>query len=1425
MAQIVPKLNLNKTPGVVESNSLIFAKNIRLDVDTTIHRDYGILPMSLIKKDTDEVYTDTESIIGRIKHDIKNTIDDFKVNNNNVPSYYTAIYGRLCGMTNNEQKGTYNIVGVIPNSNEFYIFISGSYYTNIGNGDITANILLPSSCIIVYDEKTDKFSPCNCNWTYSGGDIDGCVINNLRGEKILNIGETNADDLVPLKCINLSQSKITDDETIYTQTPNIPITNLLYTGKFNYVIPNGVYQFFIRYKIRDDFYTDWFPASKELFAGNTNSIATSFGSVKYVNTHKDADNSFTFDVEHLIEANKKNYKSFQIGFILSHDDSIVARAWKHFDLNVEQINFDYDARDAEEIEVIDLIKPTYQIYNVGNITNFKNKLYISNYTETDFNDRDLVDSANKISIELKTESVNNLYEGEEVFTTIVGGKYVIDGFKIDGTSKPFSGNNGIFHDILNEKDVTNFIRNKISIPLSPDNDFIDATDREEYEGSTDDIDYVLKSDPGSVNKAIDNAVTQTMEFVNQRGRTKTYKNHEFTDYCFIKLEDDKYNFELNNVTDVINAICSQRRYLDINGDFVNDKGLKSNTFVVTIVRGLTVNYSWIDDDTTWNDKQGYIPNGTEHYGSAGATYEQKLYITFKGKANKFKTDDNDFSSKSVNYTTLIPYQEYKFYIHYVKASGEVTNGYYCKNAGTIVAPYQSSANNIIYPVFKNIRIPKGYVAYFFSILHVGNTVSTIFDLNNEFVADSDYEGQSVDVNTALITASDKLHIQGGKDDNGTEIEAFDGVYHYSSDNTNIKYFGGYGVIHFTGDKFNKNNFAYLTVNYKASEAEDAQLIKCTPYLNVKNADKNSQILANMNLLGYICEVAILDKEKTTKYYTDGSTVNYKHVNDVNDAHFIELKAYTDDADNADIVKDGIVDKKDITLEYFDSVPTKLQLIYSNFNLNYLVLTEDPVESFKSYYKGTSEEIKERNDPAGTTILRLFKSLTMSSIYELPSMYRSYTRKTYSTFKENEIVRFDNTVRSSILEGDENYVNVFKFHPNDYYNIPTNRGIIINLVAVGDAILVHTQDSMFKFMGSNTLQSSDGEILQTESQPFETGVAEMFGSDFGFAGLQDKKDSIITENGYIFFDRDSKIVYMYSGNGQIVKLSDSIEKLFHHRDIKNICFANDFYNNRFFMTILFIDKRKVHDNKILNYELPVTLSFNFIENVRSFVSLHDFYYYKAFNTKTKCYFFTRDFKDICKINKDKKLSGKYTALALNVDVLYPSKSETTELNTLPLANGEYKLNHFDSIIDVIVNDQFEILKTLNAVSWCGSIVEDEFPCIDQNTAYNTWIKLSEDLNNVDTCQHMRIYTDTCLSPLIDFTARQNDKLNNYKYPSFNQGYWTFNYFRNIQNSNGNTTPYKSDENSLIEGKYFVIRFVFDKEFKLERLNLNYNTNNI
>lgn len=1487
MAQIVPKLNLNKTPSIVESNSLVFAKNIRLDIDGSIHRDYGVFPMSIHKgKNTDNL-VNYKTILNRIISDIEESTKGTET----PEDYILLTYSHLQWISGKEikdednnviaSKGTHKIVGIIANSNEFYIFINGSCVkgTDSNGKDITEVY----NFIICYDEKEDKFYPCNCNWNWSGGTITGCVINNLLGEKILNIGEKDATSLVPLKCINLNKSTIRDDERIYTQTANIPITNLNYIGSFNYVIPNGVYQFFVRYKIRDNFYTDWFPASKELFAGNKNINNTSFGTVKFVNTHRDSDNSFKFSVEHLFIDQKYNYESFQIGFIISHDDAIMARAWKHFDFNVNTINFDYNARDAYEIEVIDLLKSAYQLYDVGNITSFKNKLYVANYKETDFNENHQ-DLANQIGIEITDQSATSGYGGNTIIERTINGKKVIAGLKIGEEEYLFSGANGIIDKLLRLNN--NYNDESVTAAIT---DAIGPNDGDYTRCGAKQWDITIYGNKDSLTGAKD-------KFRNKFSG-KDYTNFSYqTDIqrvkvgnSYITVDSDK-TILLNNI---LTAIYNKTRYMNENCVFINNSGAEDYQIDVEIIRNCSYTYRhWVSNgmqpydpslDDEYSEQNPGTGSGTGigrpndtiiggntgghyEYSTVNSSYTQTISLRLYGDRSKYKSTD---SNLLLGYTTLIPYQKYKFYIHYVKQNGEITNGYYCngRTGGIKTIPYRSAVDSVIFPKFTNINLPKGYVACFFSIVHVENIVATVFDIDT----DNTYgEASCMDINVGLMPGSDNMTIKQGitstSDDTGdiinpdfplikdpiitaseeeqsdatptlptsstiqTEIKTNSAKYYYSSDTSNIRYFGADGIIQFDKDSnIVSGKVAYLVNDYTISDAEDTQLTKCTPFINpltLSKDDNNINVYSsfdNMNLLGFICAINPLDRERTIKYYTDGASAYYKPNSDKADEsgvyfRLIELKNH---------LLDTSTNEEKLTA--LSIINTDIEYVYSNYNLNYMGLNENPIETYKTYYNNTSEQTTDKSTPTGSVVLRLFKSLMMSSTYMLPTMYKTYTKKTYSIYRRNEVTEFNNTIRASKLEGDESSINIYKFEPNDYYNVPTNRGLIINLISVGDAILVHTEDSMFRFSGSNTIQSSDGEIQPTESNVFDTGVSEVFGSDFGFAGLQYKTDHIVTENGYIFFDRDSRIVYMYSGQGQIVKLSDSIEKLFRHRPIESIRFANDYYNNRFFMSILFYEDYTATENGkpvIKQRYYPVTLSFNVTENVKSFISLHDFYYGYAFNTKTKCYFLADDMQDICTINKEYK--GCYSKLELYNDKLYLQKRETqiiklvdTDVAGATVVNYNIKL--YDSILDIIDNNNYETVKTLNAINWCGNKVTSEFRDITQNNEVT--LNMVEEVNDVVPCKYIRIYSDTCMSNLLPCTARSNDKsisaLDYTKYPFYNQGTWTFNYFRNILNSKNNKTRYSGDNNSLIEGKYFVIRFVFDSDFKLETLYLNYN----
>ena len=256
-------------------------------------------------------------------------------------------------------------------------------YTVIDNKTEEVDVYKTINTILEYDEIDKTVNELATGWKYNNGEISGYVSTNITGEKILTIAEYKEDDNIPLKHINLSYCSKIDDESLYCQAPVCPTANLILKDTYVKTIPNGVYIFFIRYKIRKDVYTNWFLCSRPIYGGCSEKITTFQGGLQYINLHKDSAKSFIFDLTFVQEENKKAYKEFQLGFIINHDEATDARTWKHFDINTKTIYFDYE--NVEETNIDDLLKVTYELYNVRNVTAFKNKLYISNYKETNFN--------------------------------------------------------------------------------------------------------------------------------------------------------------------------------------------------------------------------------------------------------------------------------------------------------------------------------------------------------------------------------------------------------------------------------------------------------------------------------------------------------------------------------------------------------------------------------------------------------------------------------------------------------------------------------------------------------------------------------------------------------------------------------------------------------------------------------------------------------------------------------------------------------------------------------------------------------------------------------------------------------------------------------------------------------------------------------
>ena len=1240
MARIVPKLNLNKTPELVDNNSLIFSKNIRLNANG-LSSDFGF----------------------------------------------------------EEVLSNYDIVGIIPYNTKFYI-------------------LTRNNGIYQYDEETSVITPITTKWTYSGGKIDGECSINLRGDILLTIAE--AAPGVPLKTINITEHLKSDfdittiDESFYTQATEIPLFHLQLSSLYNKPIPAGTYQFFIRYELYENCYTDWFPASKELFAGYSKSTKTNQGGLKYIDTKVDSSYSFVFNVDNIYVPTSK-FKSFQLGFIIAHDDEVYARAYKHFDLSTKTIYFDYDTEYIEEIDIKELLAPTYDLYNVGNITEYKNKLYVSNYEETDFNpsDESLSDFASHIEIELNYVNntvVNEFTDGTEITVNTVNGIDYIS--EIDDT-----GVDDIIEEILNGVKTT----------VLTDTNNISSLEN-----------ITLKHITASFVKSVILTNDNGGENIGDRGGDDNNDPVD-EDYYLYDYSDQLITSE-SVIDDIIAAITNETKYIMAkNGHFRPDTTPGASL-------EYKIRYNKVIDTDIYN-----------------------CYILIRFYIDKQNININQSVE---NAYTLVPYQKYKFYVHFVTAKGEITNGYLINDIAKEAKESSTSHNAAIYPVFNNIGdLPEGYRAFFISILHTDNLVAQVFNIGDGY-------GDCIELDTILYTGLDNLDIN----INGTTYIA---DYKASYDNSNLHTFGSCGKCVFkdsidSTDLTNSGNKGFLITEYSANPLY-AVLTKCTPWIipGVNTREGTYDNYDDLNLLGYLCEVkkplANLDK------YYSGSDVYRKEVID------------SAGGGTATVTMTEITGDSTESIESYNTlVDSNTYIIYSNYNLNFLALTNNITERIVS---------KTTNNVTKRYLLIAFDSILLSEVYTFPSMYYSYTRRTYLVADNKSITKFTNTIRSSSLEGDEAKVYKYKFLATDYYNVPTDKGIIVNLVAVGDNILVHTQDSIYKFSGQNSLTAAGGEDVQMkESEVFDTGIQELFGSEFGYAGLASKDHQILSEFGYTFWDRDSGRIYLYTGNAQMKVLSDDISKLLRREPIANIHLADDYYNNRIFICIQFATENKV--SKV------ATLSYDFV--AKSFISVHDFAFDWHFKTKTKCYFINNK-SDIYKVGTEE---GSYGPFLIsnndNLSDVYPKHG--TE----------------NCIVDVIFNDRFEVIKTLNVLQWvCNKV-----------SSFDTDINMAEETFSVEEYEkrykgdYLRLYSESCMTDELDISNRSNDerlrdsitpfnikpKVDSYKQVRYNLGKWTFNYFRNILNRKENplTPRTLGQDDTLMYGKYFVARFIFNRNinFKFE-----------
>lgn len=1323
MARINPKLNLNKTPQNVENSSLVFAKNIKLN------KELSICPDSSVKA---------------IKHWVGEDDEN------------PGLVGKIVGV-----------------NNKIYFF---THKENENDVDIDS--------IFEYNEVTEEVKKINCGWKYNGGEIIGCVTVNNTGEEILTISEYNAKCDVPIKHINLVNCKENDDESIYTQTPNIPITNLNLDGYYTCQIPNGVYNFFVRYKIHDEFYTGWFPASKELFIGNHNTINTIQGKLKYTDLNKDSDKSFIFLVEHLYDEYTSLYEKYQIGFTISNDNGIFARSWKEFDISNKTVYFDYNQNDIQEINIDDLLKTNFEIFNSKNIAVYKNKLYIANYKETDFNPTDNYEEDNAEKINISVGSYNPASQQNRYLNNkplVSDGNY----YKYLGTEDESTLIQNIlyFNNNYCDSNINIRINHLDSFDRRVINTFEETYNIYEYERVKNSFttDGILGIYIGTL---VDNQPVY-YEFYEEG----TYIPTLIIDNRIHETFDGSPSSAINKVKKFIEGLSIEQNPKFVFNCFdSNSQNVKIASddvyFMFTQTKTDVVRLPDEDNQPVWGVKV------------TKTIYLQKMSCTIK--TNLLSDSTSNQYPHEENTNTLLPFVKYDFYLHYVKHNGITTNGYFIDSIIPTLSKV-SSFNGILYPTFSHIGKLDDYAACFISMIKSDTIIAECFNHHceqNETQTGYIHKVDCLELDTTLYNLNDNITII-QLINNDYNIVTRNAKYYSSSDSSKLEAFGSTGYISWENSNNNESQvFVFLENNNTLNKTS---LIKVTPYIKLVENESDNVSYSNpfnLNLRGYVCKI---NKIKTIKsghtppkdFYISGNDIFVKNITG---AH-LELEDY-----------EG-------SLNILNS-ETDIE-IKSSFNLNYLSLTELITPQIRNY---------KDNNVDKSELITSVNSMISSSIYTLQSMYKNYRIKTYSKLDKKKLNVFNNTVRSSNIDSDENYRDVYTFDATDYYNIPTNRGIIVNLFSIINKIYVHTEHAIFVFtdnnmmkVGDNLYTSNTNDITLQETEPFKIGVQEIFDSEYGYGGLQDKKHSLITFNSYIFYDKLAKTIYAYGGEAQLTPISDSIDKILKWFEPSDIYFAADNANDRFFINL-----RKLVNINDIDVWKNICLSFNFTS--KSFVSIHDIDFDYSFNSRINTYFQLNT-----KETEESEIVYKSYVFKINNSIGYINDYnilKKTSALTLNDVDNNANENIVANSIDILCNTEYEKTKTLNWINWICREIET----YSEDDAIN----LAEEIGKKYSGHFIRVYSDETYSDLQSLTNNLDEPLmsndvslsvNNGKYnpalrtyPRYNCGVWSMNNFRDIKNTNNRELV--SDNMSLIYGKYFVVRFIFkNKNFKFENIKFN------
>lgn len=583
---ILPQLSLNGHYQTKKSMSMVDANGIRLSKDcNTLETD------NLLKN----------------AHDIGTTIA------NNAPNRVISK----------------EIVYILSCNKELIIFANYAYM-------VTQDIAHKCK-VFRYKEESDNESHTELiieDYEYHGGKLTGTFTYNVDNDLIIAISEYGENLHIPLKVINIDKIiNQTIDESKVSICPEVKIPTI---NNINYVKGNaykGWYYFFIRYKIDNTDYTQWYNFGQPIYVDtiNNNSIIkycynrnilvgeTEYntlislldenkglcsGCSDYISNNLDiANESIKFN----IIDNDNRYIKYQIGFIIAN--KTYNKGFISNDININDNIFEVNISNCIEVGVTDFIIDLYNYYNVHKVVNYNNRLYIGNYEEDNINNSSLQEKADKIKVELVSE--NSPVEGYAHYDTA----------------------------IINKKNKTG-----TQYDFFPDNAGLRKLCFTEY---------------FSINE--DTSVTLLVKDIDSSGHTITNTIHTTASECFITRQNITTNFPIEI-------------YIE-HPPYIGGAGIHravETTILINADEYKLENGDYISIFLEDEDHNGLIIN------------ESKLY----------NNPSYSFNSRKLS-CTLIPNEVYSFYIHFVDKYGHATNGYKLQNNNIYTYKQGDKTNSII----------------------------------------------------------------------------------------------------------------------------------------------------------------------------------------------------------------------------------------------------------------------------------------------------------------------------------------------------------------------------------------------------------------------------------------------------------------------------------------------------------------------------------------------------------------------------------------------------------------------------------------------------------------------------------------------------------------------------------------------------------